>query len=258
MDQAAYTLRRAHRGTTGLQETHAPDILLVWRILTHPPFQRSLWSSCFTPFLPAGEGRVSKTCLDLPALVEDEIRSAKIIAASRTEHCQWSSEDSRRVGSRALNTRKQQHVPLHRGPEKNWDHLAAVSTILAHTKPNARILDAGAEIYSNVLPALFLYGYHDLYGINLSFTAPTRRGPIRYIPGDLTRTPYEDGFFDAIACMSVIEHGVPLRRLLPRDVSPAEAGRPADHLDRLLPHCRSIRADRSRTACRSRSSPAGD
>jgi SAM-dependent methyltransferase len=105
---------------------------------------------------------------------------------------------------------KQVHVPLHRGAEKNWDHLAAVSTILGNTGPSARILDAGAEIYSNVLPALFLYGYRDLHGINLSFTDPTRRGPIRYIPGDLTRTPYADKSFDAIACMSVIEHGVPL------------------------------------------------
>jgi methyltransferase family protein len=101
-------------------------------------------------------------------------------------------------------------LPLHRGPEKNWDHLAAVTTILSHTKLDACVLDAGAEMYSNVLPALFLYGYRNLHGINLSFTAPTRRGPIRYIPGDLTRTPYYDAFFDAITSMSVIEHGVPL------------------------------------------------
>ncbi len=101
-------------------------------------------------------------------------------------------------------------MPLHRGPEKNWDHLAAVNTILTNTNRSARILDAGAEIYSNVLPALFLYGYRELYGINLSFTAPTRRGPIRYIPGDLTRTPFPGENFDAITCLSVIEHGVPL------------------------------------------------
>jgi SAM-dependent methyltransferase len=106
---------------------------------------------------------------------------------------------------------KRLHVPLHRGEEKNWDHLAAVSTILANTDRSARILDAGAEIYSNVLPALFLYGYRELYGINLSFTDPTRRGPIRYVPGDLTNAPFADGFFDAIACLSVIEHGVPLQ-----------------------------------------------
>ena len=105
---------------------------------------------------------------------------------------------------------KRLHVPLHRGAEKNWDHLAAVTTILANTGRSACILDAGAEIYSNVLPALFLYGYRELYGINLDFTAPTRRGPIRYLPGDLTRTPFSDGFFDAITCLSVIEHGVSL------------------------------------------------
>ncbi len=110
----------------------------------------------------------------------------------------------------AFENAKRLHVPLHRGPEKNWDHLAAVTTILANTKKSARILDAGAEIYSNVLPALFLYGYRELYGINLGFTDPTRRGPIRYLPGDLTRTPFPDENFDAITCLSVIEHGVPL------------------------------------------------
>ena len=121
----------------------------------------------------------------------------------------------------ALANGKKLHVPLHRDGEKNWDHLAAVTTILDSTDRAARILDAGAEIYSNVLPALFLYGYRELYGINLTFTAPTRRGPIRYLPGDLTRTPFPGNHFDAITCLSVIEHGVPLERLLPRDVSPA-------------------------------------
>jgi SAM-dependent methyltransferase len=102
------------------------------------------------------------------------------------------------------------HVPLHRGPEKNWDHLAAVSTIRALTSTSAYVLDAGGEFYSNVLPALFVYGYRNLYGINLSFTDPARRGPIRYLPGDITKAPFPDAFFDAITCLSVIEHGVPL------------------------------------------------
>jgi hypothetical protein len=102
------------------------------------------------------------------------------------------------------------HVPLHRSAEKNWDHLAAVSTILARTNTSACILDAGAEFYSNVLPALFVYGYRDLYGVNLSFTDRVRRGPIRYLPGDITCAPFPNAFFDAITCLSVIEHGVPL------------------------------------------------
>jgi SAM-dependent methyltransferase len=104
----------------------------------------------------------------------------------------------------------QLHLPLHRAAEKNWDHIAAVDAIIGSLPKTARILDAGAEFYSNVLPALFVYGYRDLYGINLSFTDPARRGPIRYLPGDITRTEFQDSFFDAVTCMSVIEHGVPL------------------------------------------------
>jgi SAM-dependent methyltransferase len=111
---------------------------------------------------------------------------------------------------RVLSDAKAARLPLHRGDEKNWDHLAAVFAILDSTTPSARVLDAGAEFYSNVLPALFAYGYRNLYGINLSFTEEARRGPIRYLPGDITRTIFADGYFDAVACMSVIEHGVPL------------------------------------------------
>lgn len=102
------------------------------------------------------------------------------------------------------------HVPLHRAEEKNWDHLAAVDAIVAATPRSARIFDAGAEFYSNVLPALFVHGYSELYGMNLSYADPARRGPIRYLPGDITKTGFPDGYFDAITCMSVVEHGVPL------------------------------------------------
>lgn len=109
---------------------------------------------------------------------------------------------------------RRMHIPRHRSPEKNWDHLAAVFAILANTSPSAAILDAGAELYSNVLPALFAYGYHDLTGINLSFTGVACRGPIRYLRGDITRTEFPDNSFDAVACMSVIEHGVPLEPYL--------------------------------------------
>lgn len=103
------------------------------------------------------------------------------------------------------------HLPLHRSEEKNWDHLAAAHAIVQSLPKLACVLDAGAEFYSNVLPALFVYGYRNLYGMNLSFADPARRGPIRYLPGDITRTGFSDGSFDAVTCMSVIEHGVPLQ-----------------------------------------------
>ena len=93
---------------------------------------------------------------------------------------------------------------------KNWDTLAAVKEVLARSDKNATILDAGAELYSRFLPWLYLYGYRRLYGNNLVFTKPTYRGHILYEPGDITCTRFDAGFFDAIACLSVIEHGVTL------------------------------------------------
>ena len=118
---------------------------------------------------------------------------------------------SRAEWQEATKTGKGLHLPLHRSDEKNWDHLAAVRAIVGATAKTACVLDAGAEFYSNVLPALFLCGYRHLYGMNLSFTDPARRGPIQYLPGDITCTGFADGFFDAVTCMSVIEHGVPLK-----------------------------------------------
>ncbi len=117
---------------------------------------------------------------------------------------------SRAEWEEAMRSGKALGLPLHRADEKNWDHLAAVNAIVSTYPKSAVILDAGAEFYSNVLPALFLSGYQHLYGMNLSFTDPARRGPIRYLPGDITRTGFADSYFDAITCMSVIEHGVPL------------------------------------------------
>ena len=116
-------------------------------------------------------------------------------------HEEW--EAAAAVGDKA-------HLPHHRDRSKDWDHLGAVSAILENTNPNDNILDAGAEYYSNVLPALFLYGYRNLWGINLGFKFASKRGPIRYEPGDITRTKFQDSYFAAASCLSVIEHGVPL------------------------------------------------
>jgi len=93
---------------------------------------------------------------------------------------------------------------------KNWDALAALAVVLDHTNPTSAVLDAGAEYYSPLLPSLSLYGYQNLVGINLAFRKVVRRGPIRYEPGDLTNTRFEPRTFDAITCLSVIEHGVDL------------------------------------------------
>ena len=105
-------------------------------------------------------------------------------------------------------------LPLHPDRPKNWDSLGAVATILASCGPDAAVLDAGAARYSPVLPWLRLYGLTDLVGVNLEFGAETRHGPVRFRHGDITATDLADASLDAVTCLSVIEHGVPVPAFL--------------------------------------------
>jgi SAM-dependent methyltransferase len=93
---------------------------------------------------------------------------------------------------------------------KNWDSLGALNEILERIPRTGLILDAGAEVYSRILPWLYLYGYRNLIGNNLAFKEPFQLGSIRYEHGDITATRFADAHFDAITCLSVIEHGVDL------------------------------------------------
>jgi len=94
--------------------------------------------------------------------------------------------------------------------QKDWDTLIAFRQLIESTSTTARILDAGAELSSVILLWLYLYGYRNLVGNNLAFSGRFRRGAIHYEAGDITRTPYGDEEFDAITCLSVIEHQVPV------------------------------------------------
>jgi SAM-dependent methyltransferase len=100
-------------------------------------------------------------------------------------------------------------LPIYDDPPKNWDSLAALDAILSRTTSDARVLDAGSVPNAVILPWLALYGYRDLVGINLDIERPFNVGPIRYQRGDITKTEFPDQSFDAITCLSVIEHGVP-------------------------------------------------
>ncbi|WP_168193119.1 methyltransferase domain-containing protein [Rhodophyticola sp. CCM32] len=95
---------------------------------------------------------------------------------------------------------------------KNWDALIALSSVLENTSAGDFILDAGAPLYSSILPWLFLSGYTNLIGIDLIFDKEVNRGPIRYLRRDLTSTEFPDCFFSAVTCMSVIERGVDLKK----------------------------------------------
>jgi len=105
-------------------------------------------------------------------------------------------------------------VKLFQHPDrsKTWDSLAALDCILSKTTQAARILDAGAEMYSVLLPWLSLYGYRNLFGVNLVFKQIIRKGPIVYEFGDITNLKYPNEYFDVVTCLSVLEHGVNLEK----------------------------------------------
>jgi SAM-dependent methyltransferase len=121
-------------------------------------------------------------------------------AVLKTE-AQWRAavDECRRLG-----------LPLHHQREKNWDALGAVGAILSRTDSSAAILDAGSARYSPVLPWFRLYGYSRLTGVNLEFSRETRHGPVVFRRGNITDTDFGDGSLDAVTCMSVVEHGVPI------------------------------------------------
>ncbi|MFJ6133941.1 class I SAM-dependent methyltransferase [Janibacter terrae] len=118
---------------------------------------------------------------------------------------------------RAVDEAKRLRLPLHRDLPKNWDALGAVGAVLDLVDDgtrSARVMDAGSARYSPVLPWLRLYGFGSapgsLIGINLEFGSQVTRDGVVFRYGDVTDTGLPSGHLDAITCMSVIEHGVPL------------------------------------------------
>ena len=96
----------------------------------------------------------------------------------------------------------------HKDRAKNWDLLVALGTIVGRTNTRAAVLEMGAAKYSRLLPWLYAYGYRRLVGIDLVPVDLRHPTMIDYRTMDLTATSFPDGAFDAIGCLSVIEHGV--------------------------------------------------
>jgi SAM-dependent methyltransferase len=104
-------------------------------------------------------------------------------------------------------------------PIKSWDVLRALDAIRRTCAPDDPVLDIGS-VGSAIPPALHRLGYNAVHGIDLDprVTGMAHADAVRYSVGDMTATPYEDGVFDAITAISVIEHGFQPEPLL-REVS---------------------------------------
>jgi SAM-dependent methyltransferase len=104
-------------------------------------------------------------------------------------------------------------LPSHHDPQKNWDTFKCIAYIAALGDLEAPILDAGAGVRVVAQRWLHQLGYRELYGCDLK---PTVVKPAYASLGfkmsaqELTGTNYASDFFQAVTCISVIEHGVEL------------------------------------------------
>jgi SAM-dependent methyltransferase len=104
-------------------------------------------------------------------------------------------------------------------PIKSWDVLRAVEAIRRRCQPEDPVLDMGS-VGSAIPPALHRLGYASVHGIDLDpqVKEMAHADAVDYRVGDMTATPYQDRFFNAITAISVLEHGFQPEPLL-REVS---------------------------------------
>ncbi len=103
-------------------------------------------------------------------------------------------------------------LPLRSERSKNWDAYRAFSFIMRFGHSLSRVLDVGSGHSGVVLPWLELYGFSQLYGCDISFEKNFIRGRVQYSRQDLQCTNFDSDWLDFATSLSVIEHGVDIRR----------------------------------------------
>ncbi len=106
---------------------------------------------------------------------------------------------------------------------KNWDLWRAIAFITRHVPRNGTVLDAGAR-WSPLLERLEHLGFSRLLACDLEpdkegwrsrLRRIVQRSRVQFFQTDLNQTGLGAARFDAVGCISVIEHGVDLQLLLP-------------------------------------------
>jgi SAM-dependent methyltransferase len=103
-------------------------------------------------------------------------------------------------------------LPSHHDSQKNWDTFKCVAYVATTGDKQSPVLDAGSGARV-VAPRWFRQlGYQNVYACDVQGAQKDlyKNLGIKFSVQDLTATDYEDNFFQAVTCISVIEHNVPL------------------------------------------------
>lgn len=105
-------------------------------------------------------------------------------------------------------------LPSHHDSQKNWDTVKALFHILKLNAPELPVLDAGAGTDSVILKWLSKLGYRELYSCDIRPHITKKNAHIHFSVQDITQTNYPDSLFQAVTCISVIEHGISIEAYL--------------------------------------------
>jgi SAM-dependent methyltransferase len=96
----------------------------------------------------------------------------------------------------------------HHDKAKNWDLYLSVSNCQGMDK-FSNILDAGSGSKAVFAKSMADLGFRNVFACDFQ---DIRVPQIKSSKCDIVQTPYADNFFSAIACLSVVEHGVDLEK----------------------------------------------
>lgn len=103
----------------------------------------------------------------------------------------------------------------HLDPQKNWDTLKCIFYLLRESNPDLPILDAGGSLDSSVLNTLSRYGYNELYAcdiIDMTQYSKLKNSEVKFTVQNIECTNYQNDYFQAVISLSVIEHGVNIKK----------------------------------------------
>ena len=102
-------------------------------------------------------------------------------------------------------------ILLHNDYQKNWDTLKALYYVIKATGPTSNILDAGGGLHSPILNTLSMFKYNNLYAcdvVDVNYSPERFSKLIKFSLQNIENTDYPDEFYDAVTCLSVVEHGI--------------------------------------------------